>query len=100
MRRTRKSSINREATSSDSEDPLLGVRVEIKLETVRKKMGSAYADFTLVPPSTALEVDLLHRQLLQEKRKGVERELLMAQIWKTISGHIYLCCPWKGYSPA
>lgn len=45
-RRTSRASSRRTPTDSNGEDPLLGGRVEIDLETVRKKIGSAYADFT------------------------------------------------------
>ena len=48
---------------SDGEDPVLGERVEIDLEAVWKKKGSMYAYFTMVRPSTTLEVELLHREL-------------------------------------
>lgn len=53
-RRTRKASISRTAAGSDGEDPLTGARVEIDLDTIWRNMGSAYVDFTPVPPSTAL----------------------------------------------
>lgn len=49
----------------DSEDPLSGAQVEEDLQDVPKKMGSAYADFTSVPPSTALEDKMLRCQLFQ-----------------------------------
>lgn len=48
---------------SDGEDTLLGERVEVDPKIVHKKMESVYANFTLVPPSSALEVELFHLQL-------------------------------------
>ncbi|KAH0636272.1 hypothetical protein KY289_036187 [Solanum tuberosum] len=83
-RRTSKASSSRAAVGSDDEDPLSGGRVEIDLETVRKKMGSAYADFTPVPPSTALEVELHYRQLCQERKKNLARDRLMMRLWKVV----------------
>uniref|UniRef100_M1DEX5 Uncharacterized protein n=1 Tax=Solanum tuberosum TaxID=4113 RepID=M1DEX5_SOLTU len=78
------------AVNLDDDDPLSGAWVEEVLKAVRKRMGSAYADFTAVPPSTTLEVVMLHRQLRQEGRKGVKRDRLMARMWKTIKS-IFTC---------
>lgn len=41
-------------------------------------------EFILVPPSTALEVYLLHLHNSEERRKDVERDRLMDWMWKTI----------------
>lgn len=59
----RKVRIEKGAASCDGEDPLLGAHVEIDLEIVRKKMGSAYANFTRVPPNIDLELEILRYQL-------------------------------------
>uniref|UniRef100_M1DUV9 Uncharacterized protein n=1 Tax=Solanum tuberosum TaxID=4113 RepID=M1DUV9_SOLTU len=89
-RRTGRASSSKTDVDSDDEDPLSGARVEEDMEAVRKRMGSAYADFTLVPPSTTLKVEMLRRQLLQERRKGVERDRQMARMWKIIKA-IFSC---------
>lgn len=34
----------------DGEDPLSGARVELDIETVQKKIGSVYVDFSPFPP--------------------------------------------------
>lgn len=68
---------SRVTTGFDDEDPLSGELVEIYLETVHNKIWSDYDDFTLVPPKTSLEVEILGRQLCQEKRKGMERDLMI-----------------------
>uniref|UniRef100_M1DSN3 Putative plant transposon protein domain-containing protein n=1 Tax=Solanum tuberosum TaxID=4113 RepID=M1DSN3_SOLTU len=49
MRRTGMASSSKEAMNSDDDDPLSAARVEKDLEAIRKRMGSAYADFTPVP---------------------------------------------------
>uniref|UniRef100_M1DDQ5 Uncharacterized protein n=1 Tax=Solanum tuberosum TaxID=4113 RepID=M1DDQ5_SOLTU len=77
MRRTGRASSSKAAVNSDDEDPFSGARDEVDLETIWKKMGSAYANLTSVPPSTALEVEMLHRQLRHERRKGVDMDRLM-----------------------
>uniref|UniRef100_M1DZ99 Uncharacterized protein n=1 Tax=Solanum tuberosum TaxID=4113 RepID=M1DZ99_SOLTU len=74
----------------DDEDPLSGARVEEDLEAVRKRMGIVYADFIMVPPNTALEVEMLRRQLHRERKKGLERNRLMTWIRKTIKA-IFSC---------
>ncbi|KAH0748099.1 hypothetical protein KY290_027331 [Solanum tuberosum] len=43
-----------------------------------------FASTTLVPPSTALEVEMLRHELHQVRRKGLERDRLMVQIWKAV----------------
>lgn len=35
----------------DGEDPLSGARVELDIETVQKKIGSVYVDFSPFPPN-------------------------------------------------
>uniref|UniRef100_M1D924 Putative plant transposon protein domain-containing protein n=1 Tax=Solanum tuberosum TaxID=4113 RepID=M1D924_SOLTU len=62
-RRTGRASSSKVAVISDDDDPLSGARVEADLEDVRKRMGSAYVNFTPVPPNTALAVEMLRRQL-------------------------------------
>ncbi|KAH0685824.1 hypothetical protein KY284_016377 [Solanum tuberosum] len=94
-RRTGRASSSNTAVDSDDEDPLSGARVEVDLQTVRKKMGSAYANLTSVPPSTALEVEMLRRQLCQETRKGVDRDRLMIRMWKTIKEIFTFVTPGK-----
>ncbi|KAH0722485.1 hypothetical protein KY290_005135 [Solanum tuberosum] len=83
-RRTGRESSSKEAASSDDEGPLSGAQVEEDLAAVRKRLRSAYVDFTLISPSTALEVEMLRRELRQERRKGLERDRLMVRIWKTM----------------
>uniref|UniRef100_M1DXF8 Uncharacterized protein n=1 Tax=Solanum tuberosum TaxID=4113 RepID=M1DXF8_SOLTU len=70
-RRISKASSSKAAVDLDDEDPLSGARVEEDLEAVWERMGSAYTEFTLVPPSIALEVEMLRCQLRKERRKGV-----------------------------
>uniref|UniRef100_M1DL21 Putative plant transposon protein domain-containing protein n=1 Tax=Solanum tuberosum TaxID=4113 RepID=M1DL21_SOLTU len=72
-------------------DPLLhpllvrqGAQVEEDLAVIWRRFGRSIADTTPVPPSTALEVEMLHRELRQERRKGLERDHLMVRIWKTL----------------
>uniref|UniRef100_M1DAE6 Putative plant transposon protein domain-containing protein n=1 Tax=Solanum tuberosum TaxID=4113 RepID=M1DAE6_SOLTU len=89
-RRTGRDSSSKTAMDSNDEDPLSGARVEEDIEVVLKKMGNAYADFTLVPPSTAPEVKMLRRQLHRERQKGQERDRLMSQMWKTTKA-IFSC---------
>uniref|UniRef100_M1DFZ5 Uncharacterized protein n=1 Tax=Solanum tuberosum TaxID=4113 RepID=M1DFZ5_SOLTU len=68
----------------DDETPLSCARVEEDLAVVRKRLESTFANLTPVPPSTALEVEMLHRELRQERRKGLERDRLMVWIWKAV----------------
>ncbi|KAH0689055.1 hypothetical protein KY290_017153 [Solanum tuberosum] len=74
---------NGENVDSDDEAPLSRAWVEEDLVAVRKRLGSAFVDFTLVLPNTALKVEMLRRKLLQERRKGLERDRLMVRIWQT-----------------
>uniref|UniRef100_M1D8X6 Putative plant transposon protein domain-containing protein n=1 Tax=Solanum tuberosum TaxID=4113 RepID=M1D8X6_SOLTU len=83
-RRTGRESSSKEAASSDDEGPLSGAQVKEDLAAVQKRLRSAYVDFTLISPSTALEVEMLRRELCQERRKGLERDRLMVRIWKTV----------------
>uniref|UniRef100_M1DC48 Uncharacterized protein n=1 Tax=Solanum tuberosum TaxID=4113 RepID=M1DC48_SOLTU len=78
-RRTGRASRTKTATDSDNE-----AQVEEDLAAVRERLGSDYGDFTLAPPSTALEIEMLCRQLRQERRKGLERDRLLVRIWKTV----------------
>ncbi|KAH0748634.1 hypothetical protein KY290_027866 [Solanum tuberosum] len=55
-RRTGRASNSKAAVDSDDEGVLSDARVDEDLETVWKRIGSAFANFTLVPPSTALKV--------------------------------------------
>lgn len=87
---TNRASNNRAAAGSNSEDPLSGAQVEVDLKTVWMKMGSTYADFTLVPSSIALKVELLPLHRLQEKRKGMDRDRMMVRMWKIIK-EIFTC---------
>uniref|UniRef100_M1DM57 Putative plant transposon protein domain-containing protein n=1 Tax=Solanum tuberosum TaxID=4113 RepID=M1DM57_SOLTU len=88
--RTGRASSSKAAVDSDNEDPLSGAWVEEDLKAIRKKMGSSGADFTPVPPNTALEVEMLHCQLHRARHKGSERDRLMDRIWKTIKA-IFSC---------
>lgn len=97
-RRTSRASSSRSAAGSDSEDPLSGELVEIDLETVWKKMGSVYADFTPVPPNTTLKVELFRRQLRQKTRTGVERNHLMDRMCNTIKSIFTCVSPGKDIS--
>lgn len=74
----------RVAVGLDDEDSLSGARVEVDMESLQKKIGSAYAEFTTVPPNTTLEVEFLQLHLLQERRNGMDMYLLMFLMWKTI----------------
>uniref|UniRef100_M1DK41 Putative plant transposon protein domain-containing protein n=1 Tax=Solanum tuberosum TaxID=4113 RepID=M1DK41_SOLTU len=81
-RRTGRASSSKAAMDSNDEDPLSGARIKEDLQAVRKRMGNAYAGFNLVPPSTALEVEMLRRQLRQERKKNIARDCLMIRLWK------------------
>uniref|UniRef100_M1DPH2 Uncharacterized protein n=1 Tax=Solanum tuberosum TaxID=4113 RepID=M1DPH2_SOLTU len=83
-RRTGRASSSKVAAGSDDEVPLSGALVEEDLVAVRKRLGSAYTDFTPVSPSTTLEVEMLRRELRQERTKGLARDHLMVRIWKTM----------------
>uniref|UniRef100_M1DIY9 Uncharacterized protein n=1 Tax=Solanum tuberosum TaxID=4113 RepID=M1DIY9_SOLTU len=83
-RRTGRANSSKAAVDSDDKAPLLGARVEEDLAAVWKRLGSTFADFTPVPPSTSLEVEMLRRELRQERRKGLKRDHLMVRIWKTV----------------
>ncbi|KAH0685782.1 hypothetical protein KY290_017318 [Solanum tuberosum] len=50
------------------------------LEAVWKRMGSAYADFTSVPPNTAIEVGILCCQVRQERNRNLTRDRLMIRL--------------------
>ncbi|KAH0665019.1 hypothetical protein KY285_026225 [Solanum tuberosum] len=70
--------------STRSNHPLSGAQVEEDLVVVWTRLGRSFPSTTLVPPSTALEVKMLCRELHQVRRKGLERDRLMIQIWKVI----------------
>uniref|UniRef100_M0ZYH2 Uncharacterized protein n=1 Tax=Solanum tuberosum TaxID=4113 RepID=M0ZYH2_SOLTU len=81
IRITDKASSSKKIVDSDDEDgdgtsptPLSGARVEEDLTDVW----------------TALEVEMLRRELRQERRKGLERDRLLVRIWKTL-GIIFTC---------
>ncbi|KAH0699044.1 hypothetical protein KY284_013259 [Solanum tuberosum] len=82
--RTGRASSSKAAMDLDDEAQLSGARVEEDLAAVRKRLGSAFTNFTPVPPSTALEVKMLRRELHQDMRKGLERDRLMVRIWKAV----------------
>uniref|UniRef100_M1D9B3 Uncharacterized protein n=1 Tax=Solanum tuberosum TaxID=4113 RepID=M1D9B3_SOLTU len=67
-----------------SQPPLLGAQVEEDLAAVRKRLRGSFASTTPVPPSTALEVEMLRRELCQERRKDLQRDHLMVRMWKTL----------------
>uniref|UniRef100_M1DZF2 Uncharacterized protein n=1 Tax=Solanum tuberosum TaxID=4113 RepID=M1DZF2_SOLTU len=66
-RTTFRASNNKVAVDSDDEAPLSAARVEEDLLAVRKRLGRAFESFTPIPPSTTLEVEILHRELCHEK---------------------------------
>uniref|UniRef100_M0ZQZ4 Uncharacterized protein n=1 Tax=Solanum tuberosum TaxID=4113 RepID=M0ZQZ4_SOLTU len=49
-----------------------------------EEVGVLLVDTTPVPPSTALEVKMLRRELRQERRKNMERDYLMVRMWKAL----------------
>ncbi|KAH0716608.1 hypothetical protein KY285_012639 [Solanum tuberosum] len=73
-----------DARPSQSQPPLSKARMKEDLVAVRRRLGHSFPNTTPVPPSTSLEVEMLHRQLPQEKRKGLARDRLMAKMWKAI----------------
>uniref|UniRef100_M1DHC7 Putative plant transposon protein domain-containing protein n=1 Tax=Solanum tuberosum TaxID=4113 RepID=M1DHC7_SOLTU len=83
-RNTDRASSSKAAVDSDDESPILGARVDEDLAALQKILGSAFDDFTPVPPSTALEVEMIRRELRQEKTKVLEKDRLMVRIWKTV----------------
>ncbi|KAH0661343.1 hypothetical protein KY284_026274 [Solanum tuberosum] len=70
--------------STRSQHPLSGAQVEEDLVAVWRRLGRFFPSTTPVPPSTALEVKMLRRELHQVRRKGLERDRLMIQIWKAV----------------
>uniref|UniRef100_M1DUM8 Uncharacterized protein n=1 Tax=Solanum tuberosum TaxID=4113 RepID=M1DUM8_SOLTU len=68
-RRTGRASSSKAAVDSN-EAPLSGAQVKEDMVAVRKRLGSAFADFTLVPPNTALEVEMFLRQKVPRVEKG------------------------------
>ncbi|KAH0650067.1 hypothetical protein KY284_029979 [Solanum tuberosum] len=78
------------ARPTQSQPSLSGSGVEEDLAAIRRRLGRSFPDTTLVPPSTALEVEMLRRQLRQKRRKGLIRDRLMARMWKTIKV-IFFC---------
>uniref|UniRef100_M1D8A5 Uncharacterized protein n=1 Tax=Solanum tuberosum TaxID=4113 RepID=M1D8A5_SOLTU len=67
-----------------SQPPLSDAQVEEDLAAVQRRLGCSFANPTLLPPNTALEVELLHRQLRQKRRNGLVRDRLMTRMWKII----------------
>uniref|UniRef100_M1DYY0 Uncharacterized protein n=1 Tax=Solanum tuberosum TaxID=4113 RepID=M1DYY0_SOLTU len=71
--------------STRSQSPLSSARVEEDLAAVRRRLGRAFSDTTLIPPITTLEVGMLRYELRQEMRKGLKRDRLLVRIWKTMN---------------
>ncbi|KAH0661618.1 hypothetical protein KY284_026549 [Solanum tuberosum] len=67
-----------------SHAPLSGAQVEEDLAAVRRRLGRSFTGTTPIPPSTALEVEMLCRELCHERRKGLKRDRLMVRIWKAV----------------
>uniref|UniRef100_M1DR33 Uncharacterized protein n=1 Tax=Solanum tuberosum TaxID=4113 RepID=M1DR33_SOLTU len=66
---------------TQSQPPLSGIRVEDDLAAVRRRLRGSYLSATTpVPPSTALEVEMLRRQLRYERKGGLERDRLMGRM--------------------
>uniref|UniRef100_M1DJN7 Uncharacterized protein n=1 Tax=Solanum tuberosum TaxID=4113 RepID=M1DJN7_SOLTU len=78
---------------TQSQPPLSGARVEEDLAAVQRRLGSSYASTTSVPPSTALEVDMLHRQLRHERRKSIERDHLMPECGRPLRSSSIVLTP-------
>lgn len=57
---------------------------------VQKKIGSAYADFTPVPPSTTLEVKMLCHKVRHKRKKNLARYHMMIRLWKVVK-NIFTC---------
>uniref|UniRef100_M1DMY5 Putative plant transposon protein domain-containing protein n=1 Tax=Solanum tuberosum TaxID=4113 RepID=M1DMY5_SOLTU len=95
-RRTGRASNSKEAVDSDDEDPILGARVEEDLEAVRKKMGSAYADFTSVPPNTALEVEMSPLPAVSGEEEELSEGPSDDSALEGCKNHVYLCRFWAG----
>ncbi|KAH0717241.1 hypothetical protein KY285_013272 [Solanum tuberosum] len=92
-RRTGRAKSSKVAVDLNDKAQLLSAQVEEDLVAVWKRLGSAFANFTPVPPSTDLEVKMLHRELRQERRKGLEMDRLMVPIMEGREDHIQLCRP-------
>uniref|UniRef100_M1DDS7 Uncharacterized protein n=1 Tax=Solanum tuberosum TaxID=4113 RepID=M1DDS7_SOLTU len=73
-----------DARPSQSQPPLSGVHVEEDLAAVRRQLGHSFSSTTPVPPSTALEVEMLHHELGQEMKNGRDRDTFMVRMWKTL----------------
>ena len=56
-------SSSRDVVGHNGDDSLLSAPVEIYFEIVKKKIKSVYADFTPIPPRTALEIEFPNHQL-------------------------------------
>uniref|UniRef100_M1DRN2 Uncharacterized protein n=1 Tax=Solanum tuberosum TaxID=4113 RepID=M1DRN2_SOLTU len=70
---------------TESQPPLYGSRVEEDMAAIRRRLGSSYASAsTPVPPSTSFEIEMLRRQLRQERKKGLERDRLLGRMWKAM----------------
>ncbi|KAH0719186.1 hypothetical protein KY285_015217 [Solanum tuberosum] len=83
-RRTGRNSSSKAIVDSDDKAQLSGAPVKEDLAAVWKRLGSVFANFTPVPPSTSLEVEILLRELRQERRKGLERDRVMVRIWEGV----------------
>ncbi|KAH0635756.1 hypothetical protein KY289_035671 [Solanum tuberosum] len=87
-RKTDRAGSSQAAVEVDDEggvdDEADGARVEEDLAVVRRRLGCSYASTTPVPRSITGEVEMLCRQLHQERRKGLVRDRLMTRMWKTL----------------
>ncbi|KAH0722402.1 hypothetical protein KY289_005446 [Solanum tuberosum] len=98
-RRTSRASSSQAAAGSneeggdDTHPPLFTSQVEEDLATMQRKMGCPITPTVLVPPSTALELEMLQRKLRQERRKNQARERLIIRLWKTVKSMFTCIAP-------
>ena len=68
----------------DDKSPLSCTQVEEDLMAIWNILGSSYSYLNPVPPRTTLEVEMLHLQFCQERRKGLDKNRLLIRIWNIV----------------
>uniref|UniRef100_M1DFR9 Putative plant transposon protein domain-containing protein n=1 Tax=Solanum tuberosum TaxID=4113 RepID=M1DFR9_SOLTU len=81
-----------------SQPPLSGAQVEEDLAAVRRRLRRSFSSTTPVPPSTSLEVEMLHRKLPGEGERSGGGSSDDPNV-EDHEDHLLLCFPRKGGSP-